>query len=160
MNHLNYSEPRQHVKKQRHHFASKGPYSQSNGFSSSHVPSWELDYKESWAPKHWCFSTMVSEKTLESPLDCNIQPVHPKGDQSWIFIGRTDAEAETPILQSPDAKNWLISKDLQRRMLKKKVLWSPDCSLRKRFGCPRCEGGGQVYRIGLNPGSIKFCFSS
>ena len=88
MNHLNYSEPRQHVKKQRHHFASKGPYSQSNGFSSSHVPSWELDYKESWAPKHWCFSTMVSEKTLESPLDCNIKPAHPKGNSPEVSLER------------------------------------------------------------------------
>ena len=73
---------------------------------------WELDHKESWAPKNWCFWTMVLEKTLKSPLDCKeIQPVHPKGNQSWIFIGRTDAEAETPILWPPDAKNWLIGKD-------------------------------------------------
>ena len=73
---------------------------------------WELDYKESWAPKNWCFWTVVLEKTLESPLDSKeIQPVHPKGNQSWIFIGRTDVEAETPILWSPDAKNWLIWKD-------------------------------------------------
>ena len=73
---------------------------------------WELDYKESWAPKNWCFWIVVLEKTLESPLDCKeIQPVHPKGDQSWIFIGRTDAEAETPILWPPDVKNWLIGKD-------------------------------------------------
>ena len=73
---------------------------------------WELDHKESWAPKNWCFWTMVLEKTLESPLDCKeIQPVHPKGNQSWIFIGRTDAEAETPILWPPDAKNWLIGKN-------------------------------------------------
>ena len=73
---------------------------------------WELDYKESWEPKNWCFWTVVLEKTLESPLDCKeIQPVYPKGDQSWIFIGRTDAEAETPILWPPDVKNWLIGKD-------------------------------------------------
>ena len=73
---------------------------------------WELDYKESWVPKNWCFWTVVLEKTLESPLDCKeIQPVHPKGDQSWVFIGRTDVEAETPILWPPDAKNWLIWKD-------------------------------------------------
>ena len=77
----------------------KGPSSQSYGFSSSHVWMWELDYKESWVPKNWCFWTVVLEKTLESPLDCKeIQPVHPKGNQSWIFIGRTDAEAETPVL--------------------------------------------------------------
>ena len=81
-------------------------------FSSSQVWMWELDYKESWAPKNWCFWTVVLEKTLGSPLDCKeIQPVHPKENQSWIFIGRTDAEAEMPILWPPDAKNWLIWKD-------------------------------------------------
>ena len=81
-------------------------------FSSSHVWMWELDYKESWALKNWCFWTMVLEKTLESPLDCKeIQPVHPKGDQSWVFTGRTDAEAETPILCPPHGKSWLIGKD-------------------------------------------------
>ena len=85
---------------------------QSYGISSSHVWMWKLDYKESWAPKNWCFWTVVLEKTLESPLDCKeIKPVNPKGNQSWIFIGRTDAEAETPILWSPDVKNWLIGKD-------------------------------------------------
>ena len=79
----------------------------------SHVRMWELDHKESWAPKNWCFWTVMLEKTLESPLDCKeIQPVHPKGEQSWVFLGRTDAEAETPILWPPDAKNWLIWKDL------------------------------------------------
>ena len=88
----------------------KVPSSQSYGFSSSHVWVWELDRKESWAQKNWCFWTVMLEKTLESPLDCKeIQPVHPKGDQSWIFIGRTEAEA--PILWPPDAKNWLIGKD-------------------------------------------------
>ena len=81
-------------------------------FSSSHVRMWELDYKESWVPKNWCFWTLVLENTLESPLDFKeIQPVNPKGNQSWIFIGRTDAEAETPILWPPDAKKWLIWKD-------------------------------------------------
>ena len=90
---------------------SLSPSSQSYGFSSSHVWLWELDYKESWAPKHWCFWTLVLEKTLESPLDSKkIQLVHPKGNQSWIFIGRTDAEAETPILWPFDEKNWLIWK--------------------------------------------------
>ena len=84
---------------------------QSYGFSSSHVCMWQLDYKESWAPKNWCFWNVL-EKTLESPLDCKeIQPVYPKGDQSWIFIGKTDAEAETPVLWPPDMKNWLIGKD-------------------------------------------------
>ena len=90
----------------------KGPSSQGYGFSRSHVWIWELDYKESWVPKNWCFWTVVLEKTLESPLDCKeIQPVHPKGDQSLVFIGKTDAEAETPILWPPDAKSWLIWKD-------------------------------------------------
>ena len=91
--------------------ASKGPSSQSYGFSSSHVWMWELDYKESWALKDWCFWTVVLEETLASPLDCKeIQPFHPKGDQPWIFIGRTDIEAETPTLLPNDAKNWLIRK--------------------------------------------------
>ena len=94
-----YDKPRQHIKKQRHYFANKGPSSKSYGFSSSHVQTWKLDYKESWALKNWCFWTVVLEKTLESPLDSKkIQPVYPKGFQSWIFIGRTDAEAEAPIL--------------------------------------------------------------
>ena len=107
-----YDQPRQHIKKQRHYFANKGPSNQGYGFSSSHVWMWEFDYKESWVPKNWCFWTLVLEKTLESPLDCKeIQPVHPKGNESWIFIGRTDAEAETPIIWPPDAKNWLIWKD-------------------------------------------------
>ena len=100
-----------YIKKQRHSFANKGPSSQGYGFSSSHVWMWELDYKESWEPKNWCFWTVVLEETLESLLDCKeIQPVHPKGDQSWIFIGRSDADAETPVIWPPDA-NWLIGKD-------------------------------------------------
>ena len=108
-----YDQPRQHIKKQRHYFTNKGPTNQSYGFSSSHVWMWELDHKEGWARKNWCFWTVVLEKTLESPLDCKkIQLVHPKGNQSWIFIGRTDAEAETPILWSLDVKNWLIGKTL------------------------------------------------
>ena len=107
-----YDQPRQHIKKQIHYFANKGPSSQSFGFSSSHVWMWELYYKESWVPKNWCFWTVVLEKTLESPLNNKeIQPVHPKGNQSWIVIGRTDAEAKTPILWPPGAKNWLIWKD-------------------------------------------------
>ena len=105
-------QARQHIKKQRHYFANKGPSSQSYGFSSGHVWMWELDYKESWVPKNWCFGTVVLEKILESPLDCmEIQPVHLQGNQSWIFIGRTDAEAETPNLWPPETKNWLIWKD-------------------------------------------------
>ena len=107
-----YDQNRQHVKKQRHYFADKGLSSQSYDFSSSHVWMWELDYKESWAPKNRCIWTVGLQKALESPLDCKeIQPVHPKGNQSWIFIGRTDAEAETPILWPPDAKSWFIGKD-------------------------------------------------
>ena len=95
------------------YFVNKGPSSQGYGFSSSQVWMWELDFKESWAPKNWCFWTIVLEKTLESPLDCKeIQPVHPKGDQSWMFIGRTDAKAKTPILWPPDEKSQLIWKDL------------------------------------------------
>ena len=101
-----------HIKKQRHYFADKGPSSQSYVFFSSHVWMWELDYKESWALKHWCFWTVVLEKTLESLLDCKeMEPVNPQGSQSWIFIGRTHAEAETPTLGPPDAKNLLTGKD-------------------------------------------------
>ena len=106
-----YDQPRQHIKKQRHYFANKGPFNQSYSFSNSHVWMWELDYKESWAQKNWYFWIVVLEKTLESPLDCKeIQPVHPE-DQSWVFIGRTDVEVETLIFWPPYAKNWLIGKD-------------------------------------------------
>ena len=103
----NYDQPRQHTEKQRHYFANQGPSSQGYGFPNSHVWIWELDYKErKWVPKNWYFWTMVLEKTLESPLNCKeIQLVNPKGNQPWIFIGRTDAEAEA------DAKSWLIVKD-------------------------------------------------
>ena len=107
-----YDQPREHIEKQRHYFADKGPSSQSYGFSSSYVCMWELDYKESQAPKNWCFWTVVLEETVENPLDCKeTQPVHPKGNQSCIFTGKTDAEAATPIFQSPDVKNWLIWKE-------------------------------------------------
>ena len=106
-------QPRQHSKKQRHYFADKGPSRQSYGFSSSHVWMWGLDYKESWVPKNWCFWSVMLEKTLESPLDFKeIKPVQPKGNQPWLFTGRTDAAAETPTLWPPDdAKNWLNGKD-------------------------------------------------
>ena len=105
------SSSRQHIKNQRHYFANKGLCSQGYGFSSSHVWMWKLYYKESWAPNNWCFWAVVLEKALESPLDCKeIHSVHPKGDQSWVFIGRTDVEAETPVLWPPDAKTWLIWK--------------------------------------------------
>ena len=96
----------------RRDFVKKDLSSQGYGFSRGHVWIWELDYKESWAPKNWCFWTMVLKKTLESPLACmEIQPVHPKGDQPWVFIGRTDVEAETLILWPPNVKSWLIGKD-------------------------------------------------
>ena len=97
-----YEQSRQHIKRQRHYFTNKGLSSQRYGFSSSHVRIWELDYKLSWTLQNWCFWTVVLEKTLESSLDCKeIQPIYPKGNQSWIFIGRTDVEAETLILWPP-----------------------------------------------------------
>ena len=105
-------KPRSSIKKHRHHFVNKSTCSQSYGFFSCHVWMWELDYKESWAPKNWCFRTVMLEKTLESPLDCKeIQSVYPKGSQSWISIGSTDTEAEAQILWSPEVKSWLIWKD-------------------------------------------------
>ena len=106
----NYDQPRQHIKKQTHYFSNTIPSSHTYGFSNSHGWMWELDYKESWVPKNWCFWTVVLEKTLESPLGCKeIKPVHPKGNQSWMSIGRTNAEAW--ILWLPDVKSWLIGKD-------------------------------------------------
>ena len=106
-----YDKPRQHSKKQKHQFTDKGPYSESYGFSSSNVQIWELDHKEDWVPKNWCFPTMVLKKTLESPLASKeIKPFNP-GNQPWIFIGRTDTEAETLILCTPDVNSWLIGKD-------------------------------------------------
>ena len=100
------------ILKNRHYFANNGPYSENHGFSSSHVWIWELDHKEDWSLKKWYFWTVVLEKTLENPLDCKeIKQVNPKGNQSWIFIGRTDAEPEILILWPPDEKNWLIWKD-------------------------------------------------
>ena len=104
-----YDKPRQHIEKQRHYFANKSSSSQSYAFSHSQVWMWELDHKEGWALMllNW------GEKTLESPLDCKeIQPVRPKGNQSWILIGRTDADAEAPTLWPPDVKSWLICKTL------------------------------------------------
>ena len=105
-----YDQPRWHIKKQRLHFANKGPSSQGSGFSSGHVWMWELDCEESWAPKNWCFWTVVLEKTLESPLDRKeIKSLNCKGNQPWIFIGKTDAEA--PIFWPPDVKCQLIGKE-------------------------------------------------
>ena len=101
------------IKKQRHYFVSKVPSSHSYGFSSSHVWKWELDHKQSCVPKNWCFWTVVLEKTLESPLYCKeIQPINRKANQSWIFIGRTNAEA--PIFWPPDVKNWVIGCEFEQ----------------------------------------------
>ena len=109
-------KPRQRVKKQRHHFAGKVLDSQNYGFSSSHIRLWQLDHKEGWSPKNWCFWIVVLDKILESPLDCKeIEPVNHKGNQPWIFIGRTDAEAEPPILWLSDVKSWLTGKDADAR---------------------------------------------
>ena len=105
-------KPKHYIKKQGSHFAYKGSYSQSCGFCSRVVCMWELDYEEGWAWKNWCFQSLVLEKILESPLDSKeIKPVNPKGNQPWIFVGRTDGEAEAPILWPPDVKSWLIGKD-------------------------------------------------
>ena len=106
-----YEEPRQDIKKQRHHFVHKGPYSQSYGFSNGHPWKWELDHKEDWPPKNWCLWNVVLENTFVSPLDSKeIKPINPKGNQLWIFIGRTNAENEVPILWLPNAKSQLIGK--------------------------------------------------
>ena len=107
-----YNQPRQHIKKQRPYFVNKFLSSQGYGSSSDHVWMWQLDHKESWVQKNWCFWTVVLEKTLESPLDCKeIKAANPQVYQSWIFIGRTNAEAEAPVLWPPDVKNWLTGKD-------------------------------------------------
>ena len=117
-----YDQPRQHIKKQRHYFTNQGPSSQSYGFSSSHVRMWKLESKESWALKKWCFWTVVLEKTLESPLDSEeIKSVNPKGNQPWIFIGRSDVEAETPILRPPDVKNWYKQHIFEKTLMLEKI---------------------------------------
>ena len=138
-----YDQPRQHIKKQNHYFANKGPSSQGCGFPSGHVWMWELNYKESGVLKNWCFWTMVLEKTLESPLDCKeIQPVHPIGPRSWIFIGRTDVEAETPIL-------W----PLMRRADLEKTLMLGKIEGRKRRGRQRMRWlGGITYSMDIGFG--------
>ena len=114
-----YDKPRQCFKRQRHHFANKGLYSQGYGLSSSYVQMWELlDHKEGWALKNWCFWTVVLEKTLESPLDCKqTKSVNPKAYKHWVCIERTDAEAETPTLWPPDAKSRLIGRTLMLRRI-------------------------------------------
>ena len=110
-----YNKPRQHIEKQRYHFADKGPYSQNYGFSSSHVCMWELDHKEGWVLKNWCFWIVVLEKTLESPLESKeIKRVNPKGNRLWIFTGRTDAKSEAPILWPPDLKSQFTRKGTWR----------------------------------------------
>ena len=123
-----YDQPRQYIKKQRHYFVSKSPSDQGYGFSSGHVWMSELDFKEGWAQKNWCFWTVVLEKTLERPLDCKgIQPVHPKGEQSWVFIGRTHVEAEAPILwQRADSleKTLMLGKiDDRRKRGQQRMRW-------------------------------------
>ena len=143
------------MQNQRHYFANKGPSSQGYVFSSSHVWMWELDDKESWAPKNRCFWNVVLEKTLESPLDCKeIQPVHSKGDQFWVFFGRTDAKAETPIRWPPHVKSWLIGKTMmlggiggRRRRGPQRIRWfdgitySMDMSLGELLGVGDGQGG-------------------
>ena len=125
-----YDQPRQHIKKQRHCFANKGQSSQSYGFSSSHVWLWELDYKERWEQKNWCFWTVVLEKGLESPLDCKgIQPVHPKENSSWLFIRRTDGEGETPNLGHEMWRSDSWEKTLKRSCTMTKWLYPRDARI-------------------------------
>ena len=126
-----YDKPRECMKKQRHNFAVKGPYSQSYDFSSRHVWMWELDYKGDWAPKNWLFQIVVLEKTLESPLKS--KEINPEGNQLWIFFGRTDADTEAPILWPPDMKSWHIGKTLmlvkiegKKRRRWQKMRWLDD----------------------------------
>ena len=144
------------------YFANKGPYSQRYGFSSSQVWMWELDYKEGCMPKNWCFSTVVLEKTLENPLDFEeIQPVCPKGNQFWIFIGRTDAKAEVPIIGSPATKNWLIGKDPDAgkdwRQEKEKMTEDEMVSWHHWLNRHESE---QVPGIGNGQGSLACCMHS
>ena len=154
-------KPRQHIKKQRHHFVAKGLSSQSYRFPSSNIQIWELGHKESWAPKNWCFQIVVPEKTLESLLDCKeIKPVNPKGNQPWIFIRRTDAEAEIPILWLPNVKNWLLGRDpdagidlRQEEKVKTEdemVGWHHQLS-GHGFGCTLGIGDGQGRLVRYSP---------
>ena len=152
-----HDQPRQHIKKQRHYFIDKGPYSQSYDFSSSHVWMWELDC--SWVLKNWCFWIVVLEKTLKGPLDCyKVKPVIPKGNQSWIFIGKTDTKAEAPILGPPDAKNWLIGKDPDAgkdwRQDKKGTTEDEMVGWHHRLNGHECE---QVVGVDDGQGSLVCC---
>ena len=155
-----YYKPRQHIKKQRHYFADKGLSSKSYGFSNSHVWMWELDLKADWELKNWCFWTVVLKKTLGSPLDCKeIKPVNPKGNQSWVFIGRAEAEAEAPILWLPDAKSWLIGKDPDaRKAWRQEEKWTTEDGM---VGWHHWLDGHefeQALAIGVGQGSLA-CYS-
>ena len=146
--------------KSRDYFANKGLSSQGYGFSSSHVWMWEVDYKESWAPKNWCFWTVMLEKTLQSPLDCKeIQSVHHKGDQSWVFIGRTDVEAETPILWLPDVKSWLIWKDPEGKDWKQEGKWMTDHKMVDWHHRLNGHGFGWTLGVGDGQGGLVCCGS-
>ena len=149
-----YDQPRQHIKSRD--IANKGPSSQSYDFSSSHVWMWELNRKESWVLKNWCFWSVVLEKTLESPLDCKeIKPVNPKGNQSWLFTGSTDAEAEIPILWLPVVKNSLIGKDLMLGKIEvKRRGWQRMRWLEDKLNGHEFE---QALRVGDGQGSLACC---
>ena len=152
-------QPRQDIKMQRHYFADTGPSSQSYDFSSSNVWMWELDCKESWVLKNWCFWTVVLEKTLESPWDCKeTKPVNPKGNQSWTFIGRTDAEAETPTVWPADANNWLLGKDPEagKDWRQEEKGMTEDEMIGWHNWLDRCEFE-QALGVGDGQGSLVYC---
>ena len=157
----NYDQAREHIEKQRHYFANKGPSSQGYGFPSGHVWMWELYCEESWAPKNWCFWTVMLEKTLENPLDCKeIQPVHSEGNQPWDFFGRNDAKAETPVLWPPHAKCWLIGKDSDAgrdRGQEEKGMTEDE-----KAGCHHWLDGQEsewTLRVGDGQGGLAYCDS-
>ena len=155
-----YDQPRQCIKKQRHYFANKGPSSQGYGFSSGHVWMWELEYKESWASKSWRFWTAVLEKTLESPLDGKeIQPVHPKGYQSWVFIERTDVEAETPILWPPDLKSWHLKRPWYWERLRAEEKAATEDEMVEWHHQLNGYGFGWTPGVGDGQGSLACCGS-